>query len=181
MRAKIIISIVGVGCLVLSIVGSFFYGLRLGTQNGTWRADTETAYTLAYALKLRDTGESQKAAAALHTLLYAAAYNSDKYKDSLLLNEANRKAGERCLQAVADYYWKHPTSFDLNWEGTNVPATDPVLQQRMQPFIGLFGERHRRIAEILISRKKNQNATMNASQPIRPATNQSSSTNGTNR
>jgi hypothetical protein len=153
MRKKITFITVGAVCFLGCVAASFWFGLTVGAQNGAWRADTETAAALAHASKLRDRGELDKSSNALHTLLYSSAATTDRYKDNLLLNDANRKAAERTLQAVADYYWSHPESFNLQWESPESSPTGPV-GNAMAPALQVYDEQHKRIAAILTSRRK---------------------------
>jgi hypothetical protein len=181
MRVKIIIALACLGCLIGGSLGGFYFGLKIGAQNVRWRSDTETAGVLLHAFKLRDAGEADKSASVLNTLLYLSADGTDRYRDNLLLTEDNRKAGEKCLQAVADYYWSHPASFSLQWERTNdLPAG--ALGQAMMPAVEMYGERHKRIAEILVARRKVEpDGAANRSQPIRSETNRTSSAAGSDR
>lgn len=153
MRKKLAISIFAGVCVLGFTVGSFWCGLKVGAQNGTWRADTETAAVLVHALKFRDAGDEEKSLDSLHTLLYSAIASTDRYRDNIFLTADNRKAGEKWMQAVADYYWRHPTSFDLQWQKTNgLPAG--TLCQAMAPVVELYRERNKRISQILITRKR---------------------------
>ena len=153
MRVKIIVASVCLGCLIGGSLAGIYFGLKIGAENVRWRSDTETAGVLLHAFKLRDAGQADKSAAALDTLLYLSADGTERYKNNPLLTEDNRKAGERCLQAVADYYWSHPASFDLQVQQTNdLPVG--ALGQAMAPVVEMYAERHKRIAEILIARKK---------------------------
>lgn len=153
MRVKIIVALACLGCLVGGSFAGFYYGLKVGAENVRWRSDTETAGVLLHAFKLRDAGQADRSAAVIDTLLYLSADGTQTYKDNPLLTEDNRKAGDRCLQAVADYYWSHPASFDLQaQQTTNLP--EGALGQALAPAVEMYAERHQRIAEILIARKK---------------------------
>jgi len=183
MRVKIILgAAIIMTCFISCVIGSFFYGLRVGAQNGSWRADTETAATLVHALKLKEAGQVDRSSQLLETLLYLSAYTTDRYMDNILLTKANRDAGEKHLQAVADYYWRHPQSFSLKSEATNTAPAGPVLNTAIQPALDIWDERHKRISAILISRKRAESERpARESRAIRSETNSMSSEAGSRR
>jgi len=131
-------------------------GIEDGVKAGAWHGNVNTIAMILSNRALEEQGDPVKARKYLEDALYLNASSLDMSQHSKALTDDNRAAGESLLYQVADYYWRHPETFDINIEENNTPHGNPLeaaVSEAMEPLFEMAGEHERRTRAILLRHK----------------------------
>lgn len=131
-------------------------GIREGAKAGAWHGNVFTLAMILSSRAVEDEGDTARAREYIDDALYLSASSLEINQDSTALTEGNRAAGEELLMSVADYYWKHPETYDLEEEEESNPPSDPLeaaIAEAMEPLFEVGREHQRRTKGILLRYK----------------------------
>lgn len=155
-KVKSVVICALVACLPLAWWMGRRGGLEEGAKASAWHGSMNLIATVLGSLELEEEGEAQKAKRRLVDMLYLSASILEVSQDSALLDDDNRGAGERAAAYVAEYYWKHPETYDLEEERDRALPADPLdaaAIEAMEPILEVADEHNERIKKLFLLHK----------------------------